>query len=234
MLGLLSSHRLTFVDRQDVGGGVTSFAFRASEGLAYRPGQHCMLAVSAIGRRPFSLASAPGEEHVLFGTSLTPRTGFKKRLDALTAGDELGMRGPIYSFGPEFAIDEAAPRLVMLAQGVGITPFRSMLSHLDATSAETTTSLIHVAADGHAYRQDTERWATDSAYLDGSEAFRSAVTAAAGQEHDATFYVAGAPGFVSATTRLLGECDVDPGRVRADKYWLFKGGRNLAASARGR
>jgi len=234
MLGLLNFHRLTYVDRQDVGGGVTSFEFQASDGLTFRPGQHCMLAVSTMGRRPFSLASGPGEDHVLIGTSLTPRTGFKKRLDALTEGDELGMRGPIYTFGPEFAIDEDAPRLVMLAQGVGITPFRSMLSHLSTTGAMATTSLIHVAGDGHAYRDDTERWATDSAYVDGSEAFRSAVRAAAGQERDATFYVAGAPGFVSATTRLLKDCDVDPGRVRDERYWLFKGGKNLAAAARGR
>jgi len=232
MLGLLHKHRLTLVDRQDVGGGVTSFAFRADGGgLSFRPGQHCMLAVSAIGRRPFSLASAPGEEHVLIGTSLTPATPYKKRLGALRPGQGLTMRGPIYTFGPAFAIDEAAPRLVMLAQGVGVTPFRSMLAHLRGTGAVTTTSLIHVAAHGHAYREDTERWADDSAYVESSEAFRSAVTAAAA-ERDATFYVAGAPGFVSATTRLLGECDVEPGRVRAEKYYLFKGGKNLAAGPR--
>ena len=231
MFGLLRNHQLVYRSRQDVGGGVTAFVFDPAEGkLDAQPGQHGMVAVSAGARKPFSLASAPEEEHVLIATSLVSGSAFKKGMGALREGDEIGMRGPIYTYGQRFTIDDDVSRAVLLAQGVGITPLRSILAHLDLTGRTVETSLVHVAADGHPFREDTERWTTRSTYVDHAADFRAAASSAAADDRERMFYVAGAPAFVSSTTTLLREQGVGPSRIREDKYLFYKPGKNLAAS----
>lgn len=227
MFGLLRNHRLTYQDRYDTGGGVTAFAFTTDSDLRARPGQHGILAASATSRKPFSLASAPEEERVLIGTSLASGSPFKRRLADLRKGDQLAMRGPIYTYGQHFMVDHDARSAVLLAQGVGITPFRSILAHLALAGTDIATSLIHVSKGGHAFREDTERWATKSYYPDHADDFRAAASTAA-DNGQASFYVAGAPGFVSSTTALLRERGVNPRRIHQDTYLFYKPHTNLA------
>jgi hypothetical protein len=79
MLGLIRTHRLVFDDRTDVGGGVSSFAFRSQRPVGARAGQHGVLGLSATAMKPFSLASAPGEDRVQIRQDkylfYKPRTG---------------------------------------------------------------------------------------------------------------------------------------------------------------
>lgn len=229
MFGLIRHHRLVYRSREEVGGGVTAFAFTPKEELNAQPGQHAIVAVSTTARKPFSLASAPGEDHVLLGTSLASNSTFKRRLNALREGDEIAIRGPIYTYGQRFAIDDDVTRAVLLAQGVGITPIRSILGHLALTSRSVETSVVHVATHGHPFREDTERWSTTSTYVDHAADFRAAASSAAADHQRRTFYVAGAPAFVSSTTQLLRAQGVDPGSIREDKYIFYKPGNNLAA-----
>jgi ferredoxin-NADP reductase len=218
MFGLLKTHRLTYQGRRDVDGGVSSFAFRSEKPLDAKAGQHGILQLGVTTMKPFSLASAPGEELVLIGTSLASRSAFKQRLAALRPGDTVTLRGPINNF----TLDGAPGQVVMLAQGVGITPLRSMLAHIVLDDVAVDSSLIHVADVGHAYRQDTEVWATRSAYPQHAEQFRSAAIAASQANPDATYYVAGASSFVSSTAALLRDSGIAPSNIRQDKYLGYR------------
>lgn len=76
--------------------------------------------------RGFSLASAPDEETLLVATRMRD-TAFKRALSAALPDTEFRIEGP---FG-DFSLHHDARRpAVMLAGGIGITPFRSMI--LDA------------------------------------------------------------------------------------------------------
>lgn len=225
MFGLLNSHKLVFQDRSDAGGGVWSFAFRAEEPLGAKAGQHGILQVAATAMKPFSLASAPEEGSVLIGTSLASGSSFKKRLAALRPGQTVTLRGPVNNF----TLDGASDQVVMLAQGVGITPLRSMLAHIALSGRAVGSTLIHVSPDGHAYRRDTEQWAASAAYPRHSQEFRAAAAAAARACPAATFYVAGAPAFVSSTAALLRGSGVAGGSIREDKYLFYKPAAKLAA-----
>lgn len=218
MFGLLKTHRLVYRQRQEVGAGVWSLAFDAHSPLHARAGQHGLLRLPGGGLKPFSLASAPEEPTVLIGTSLHSGSNYKKRLAALRPGDRVTLQGPIM----RFTLDGAADHVVMLAQGVGITPMRSMLQHLALTGAATRTELVHVAPAGHAYRADTEAAASTASYVRHAQQFRTATTAAAHAEPDATFYVAGAPSFVSDTAKLLTAAGVHADNIRLDKYYGYK------------
>ena len=153
MFGLLYTHRLVFQGCREVGGGVSSFAFAPEQPFEAKAGQHGILQLGGTTMKPFSLASAPEEGSVLIGTSLQSGSSFKQRLAALKPGDTVTLRGPVN----KFTLDGAAPQVVMLAQGVGITPMRSMLAHAALTGTAIESSLIHVAHAGHAYRDETQR-----------------------------------------------------------------------------
>jgi ferredoxin-NADP reductase len=218
MFGLLKSHRLIYQDRHDVGGGVTSLVFRSEKAVTARAGQHGFLQLGPTTMKPFSLASAPEEEYILIGTSLAAGSAVKKRLAALRPGDAVTFRGPINNF----TLDRLTGPIVMLAQGVGITPFRSMLAHIAHGGLAVDSSLIHVANAGHAYRAETERWATRAAYPRHSDEFRSAVRLATRVDPKTAFYVAGASAFVSSTAALLRDCGVAQRNIRQDKYLGYR------------
>ncbi|MDP5226149.1 MULTISPECIES: FAD-dependent oxidoreductase [Arthrobacter] len=177
MFGLLHNNRLVFQSRREVGGDSWSFSFAMQRPFSFHAGQHGVLSVSGGGiGKGFSIASAPEEDLVQFGTSLRSGSAFKQRLSALQAGDIVALRGPL---GGSFRLDGAAREVVMLGQGIGITPLRSMLAHAALTGAGVRSTLIHVASGGHAYRDETEEWATDAAYPLHAHEFRTATTAAA-------------------------------------------------------
>jgi len=218
MFGLLHSHRLVFQGCREVGGGVSSFAFTPVQPFEAKAGQHGILQLGGTAMKPFSLASAPEEGSVLIGTSLQSGSSFKQRLAKLRPGDTVTLRGPVN----KFTLDRAAPQVVMLAQGVGITPLRSMLAHAVLTGMAIKSSLIHVAHAGHAYRDETQRWATASAYPQHAIDFRAAAAAAAHANPGATFFIAGATPFVSSTASLLREAGVAGANIREDKYLGYK------------
>jgi ferredoxin-NADP reductase len=77
--------------------------------------------------RGFSLASAPDEDTLLIATRMRD-TAFKQALAAARPGAQFKIEGP---FGDFILHHDAGRPAVMLAGGIGITPFRSII--LDAT-----------------------------------------------------------------------------------------------------
>ena len=192
MFGLLKSHRLIYQDRCDVGGGITSFAFRPEKPVAARAGQHGLLHLGPTTVRPFSPASG---------------SVVKLRLAALRPGAPVAMRGPIDDFTPDGLTGRPFHALPRRERGPRV-PYRHRTL-------------------GHAYRADTERWATRAAYPEHSDEFRAGVVSAveASRAHpNSVFYIAGASAFVSSTAALLRDCGVAAGSVRQDKYLGYKPG----------
>ena len=98
--------------------------------LEFQAGQYVSFAVSDQGhRRSWSISSSPSIDHS-FEIVIDPApmgTG-TKFLQALQPGDEVQLLGPM----GRFVIDDsgAEEAIVLVATGVGITPFRSMIADL--------------------------------------------------------------------------------------------------------
>jgi ferredoxin-NADP reductase len=216
MFGLLHTHSLTFDGRGAEDGDVWSFRFHTNAPLRWRAGQHGLLRLPGLAVKPFTLASAPEEDGILIGTSLRSNSAYKQKLAALNEGDRVVFHGPL----ARFTLDGAGADVVMLAQGIGVTPFRSMLRHLALSGDPVSATLIHVAA-GHAYRHDTEADATRAFYPDHAADFRSTLAEVVCDHPEATYFIAGDGGFVKATATSLTQAGVDRNHVRRDTYYGY-------------
>lgn len=158
--------RLTLVARAEPTPSVQELTFRVHDRLAFLPGQYLELEVphrhpDARGtRREFSIASAPEDLPLLKvafkdGSSTKPPSSYKKALAEVEPGHELAITGVWGDF--LLPKRDAAP-ILMVAAGIGVTPFVSQLRHARAAGRERDIVLVYVASDAAelAYRDDIE------------------------------------------------------------------------------
>jgi len=116
--------------RIEVAERTLAFHFEKPPGFAFRAGQYVDVTIAdppetdAQGnRRAFSIASAPQEETLMIATRMRD-TAFKRVLGAMPIGAAVNVEGP---FGNLTLHNDAGRPAVLLAGGIGITPFRSIL-----------------------------------------------------------------------------------------------------------
>ena len=113
---------------------IYEFRFSGKTRLRFQPGQYLEWTLrlshpdSRGNRRYFTIASSEGEREVRLGVKFYPEaSSFKKALLAMRPGSEI--------VGSQLAGEFVLPKskrekLVFMAGGIGITPFRSMIRHL--------------------------------------------------------------------------------------------------------
>lgn len=116
--------------RKNVAERTMAFQFEKPEGWAFKAGQFVDITLidppetDAEGNtRGFSIASAPEEDFLMLATRMRD-TACKRSLKALPLGTKVKIEGP---FGNLVLHNNAKRPAVMLAGGIGITPFRSIL-----------------------------------------------------------------------------------------------------------
>jgi ferredoxin-NADP reductase len=116
--------------RTAVADGTVAFYFDKPSGFEFKAGQFLDVTLldppetDAEGNsRAFSIASAPSESHLMVATRMRD-SAFKRVLGTLPIGAEVQIEGP---FGNLILHNNAARAGVLLAGGIGITPFRSIL-----------------------------------------------------------------------------------------------------------
>ena len=152
--------KLTFLNRRQEAGNISSFFFKHDPAVHWKAGQHGILSfhrkLEGGSWRGFSIAAHPNEGIVLISTRITDQpSAYKKALMELKPGDEISMRGP---FGP-FYLDGSKKPVVFIAGGIGITPYRSLILHsaLDTSQAPSSIRLLYFDNTGHyAYRQELD------------------------------------------------------------------------------
>jgi ferredoxin-NADP reductase len=138
--------RTALVGRELVAEWTMSFRFDKPAGWSYRAGQSVDMTLldppetdGEGNLRAFTLSSAPRESLILITTRLRD-TAFKRALQQVPLGTEVRIEGP---FG-DLRLHHAARPAVLLAGGIGITLFRSILVEtIGASSLPYRVVLLH-------------------------------------------------------------------------------------------
>jgi ferredoxin-NADP reductase len=158
-----SAVRLVLEGRRELTPTARELTFRARRPFAFRAGQYLELNVphprpDARGtRREFSIVSAPEDlPTVRIAYRDASASSFKRALAGVQPGDTLGVTG---IWGDFLLPTRTTAPLLLVAAGIGVTPFVSHLRHLAAADQDRDIVLILVVSDASelAFRDELER-----------------------------------------------------------------------------
>lgn len=218
-----------------------AFRFAKPADWSYRAGQYVditlrdPLETDAEGNtRGFSISSAPREDVIMITTRLRD-TAFKRVLQQLPLGTRVKIEGP---FG-DLRLHHADRPAVLLAGGIGITPFRSILVETigggslpyrvvlfhanrrpeDASFADEFRALARTDPNltfvptMTAMAGSTQPWGGEQGHIDAAMLRRHL----AGVAHP-IHYIAGPPGMVQALRTMLVGSGVDEDDIRTEEF----------------
>ncbi|MCB9820142.1 FAD-dependent oxidoreductase [Candidatus Nomurabacteria bacterium] len=207
--------RLKFVKKQLENDDIYTFYFRRPKNLIHKAGQHGLFLIAGLYRpHPFTISSSPDEEFITISTHTSTGSRYKKKLMSMRDGDAVFLVGPVLGF----TFSGTRNSYVFLTQGIGITPFRSMLASAHSKSLPIKTTLIHVDGGEHSFRELTRRYATKAFYPTNSDEFRELVSQ---ESPGQLFYISGSPRFVRATRGLLRQRGVEQDNVKTDSFFGY-------------
>lgn len=133
--------------KEKVAEGVYHFTFTPDKKISFRPGQYLEWTLghdrpdTRGNRRYFTIASSPTEDAVMLGVKFYEQpSSFKRTLKAMKIGDTIMASqlagGFVLPKDPE-------KKLVFIAGGIGITPFRSMLKYIADRKEKRSITLIY-------------------------------------------------------------------------------------------
>jgi ferredoxin-NADP reductase len=239
----VAAHVTRLLKRRDLTDDTASFVLARPEGFAYRAGQSINLTLvepaenDAKGAtRTFSLVSAPSEPALEIATRLRT-SAFKRVLASLAPGAPLQMRGP----GGKFVLAEGDRPVVMVAGGIGITPFVGMLRDCaargdaraitllyssrraqDAPYLEELMALQRRMAQVHIVYTSTSQEAGSRAGSAGHGPIDAAMIAQHVPDVRApSWMLAGPPGFVGGLRKALVEAGAEAADVHLDEFYGY-------------
>src|SRR5436190_23417087 len=130
----LLGYRPKLLSRIEVAEGTMAFHFEKPQGFDFKPGQSADLTLlnppeidSEGNTRTFSIASAPFEGELMFTTRMRD-TAFKRSLKKVPLGTAVKVDWAMGSFTLH---KNSAKPAVLLAGGIGVTPFSSIVRQAD-------------------------------------------------------------------------------------------------------
>jgi ferredoxin-NADP reductase len=232
--------RLTFQSSRQVAAGVYDLTFTPDQPLQFRPGQYLEWTLphrkpdSRGNRRYFTIASSPTEQAVSLGVRIDPgySSSYKQALLKLKPGDTLFAA----SLSGDFTLpEEQSGRLVFIAGGIGITPFRSMIRYMLDSRQHRDITLFYTAqtADGFAYWElfnqavsagvkpvyvitgpnAPEGWHGLTGFIKPGD-IKNHVP----EHQSATYYISGPDAMVRSYKRLLRHLGIPASRIKTDYF----------------
>ncbi len=134
-----------FIKKKKLQENIYSFYFESKNKFDFLPGQYVRLILPhekpdfrGTGRY-FTISSSPLENYLIITTKLVEST-FKKTIFSLSPNDKVKVFGPMGNL--VLPKEDGKPSLVFLSGGMGITPFRSIISYLNKKKTKTLITLI--------------------------------------------------------------------------------------------
>lgn len=207
---------MTLIERRHSHADVDTYIFRPSSPITFEAGQYGHLRLTGMppeerSVREFSFASAPGDEEIWFGIDSRSASPYQQALRSLKPGDT----AELFKIKGHMQWPPQTPEVVMIAGGVGVTPFRSELRDLIHKSLPIQATLVHVDRGEHLYAEEFKGMPIEYIPIRREE-FQVRVTACIREHPLATYFIAGSPGFVRETLMMLSKAGIR--RVEGDEF----------------
>ncbi len=135
------------IDKKEVAQGTLQVTFEVKEDFTFKPGQYIFVTLTKLNypdergpKRQFSIVNSPEDKGKIIITTRITESGFKKTLNELPQGSEVEL-GPIA--GAFVLPDDISRPLVLIAGGIGITPYMSMLRHIQKNNLSYNITLVY-------------------------------------------------------------------------------------------
>jgi ferredoxin-NADP reductase len=241
---MMTSTTVRLQRREEVADRTLAFHFDKPAGFSFKPGQaiDLILADPAVAgtdsaRHAFSIVSAPHQDELVVATRMRD-SAFKNALARLPVGGSAEIDGPFGSLTLHNKLERAA---VLIAGGIGITPFISMLRH--AAHKDLQQRLVLLYSN---HRPEDSAFLTELQRLEGENRnFRLVATMTRMEESrqpwmgetgkvdeallyritadlpSPIFYVAGPSAMVAAMRDTLERAGVDSDDVRSEEFYGY-------------
>ena len=239
MLALTYEARLA--NKEYVAENTIAFHFEKPHDFYFKPGQYLSVALTNPMQtspedniKSFSIASLPKEDHLTVVTRMRD-TAFKLALQAVPLNDKVKLRGPFGCFTLHHNTNRPA---VLLAGGIGITPFLSMVRHAtrqklphpiylfysnrrpeDAVFLQTLRQLedentnLQFIPTMTAMDKSQREWNGEIGFID-----RKMLDRYLKRFRGPIYYVAGPPSMVAAVRQVLAGASVDPDDIISEDF----------------
>ncbi|KKQ42239.1 MAG: Oxidoreductase, 2Fe-2S and FAD/NAD(P) binding domain protein [Microgenomates group bacterium GW2011_GWC1_37_8] len=235
--------KLRLVKKTDEAKGTKSFFWEPEKKINYLPGQYFYFTLPKMTRedpkgntRHFTLSSSPTEGNLIRHTTRIRESGYKKSLDDLKIGSEILGEGP----NGTFILDEneKGPH-VLLAGGIGITPFRSFIKYnIDKGLKDIRIHLIYSNSipEEIAFRKELEDWDKENENINMSMTIskpeeskekwsgltgridEKMITRLTSHFSSPTYWLCGPPAMVDTLEKVLGLLKITSDKVRSEKF----------------
>lgn len=238
--------KLVLKDKRDEAKGTKTFIFEKPQGFIYQAGQYMYFTLPKLkypdsrgNIRHFTLSSSPTENFLSITIRLREESGYKKTLDEAQPGYEITARGPEGVFALED--ERTTVSQVMIAGGIGITPFRSMAKYATDKALPVPIHIIYSNSipEEITFRKEldelvsknpnlkvthtitkpeenTESWTGLTGRIN-EELIRKLIPDTRHPE-SGTFWLCGPPPMVSALEEVLEKLQIPQERLRVEKF----------------
>lgn len=233
-------HLMKLKEKNRLSNDVYEFCFESDGAVRFSPGQYMEWTLnhrrpdSRGNRRFFTIASSPNEKEIKLGVKFYPNaSSFKQALFAVNPGDAILAAQPAGDFTLS---GNKREKLAFIAGGIGITPFRSMITHLLDRNEERDVILFYSAktpgdlAYKSVFDEAEERIGLKAVYTvndagglagwNGKTGFLSADTVRkeAPDYLERMFYISGPRSLVDVFKQTLLAMGVSPKKIKIDYF----------------
>lgn len=198
-------------------GDVYTFIFEKPEELTYSSGNYVHIHIPTVeppyrSVREMSFASAPQDPDIAFSITTESKSHWQLKLLELKPGDTIWLfkiKGHLATPGDGV--------VVMIAQGLGVTPFRSIIREHFETNSNVTPILIHVGRDNYLYADEFSKLPFEQHRIVREE-LNTTLDTTITNNRNALYMIAGSPAFIETTYKVLKEKDISEGNIQTDTF----------------